>query len=217
MSYNKLYCQDCGKQLGNKAQYNGTKRCLQCNGKYLSITYRGSKTSNFKDGRSLKKYYCIDCGKEISDYRHKRCLSCSDIYLHKIGKLNSKGIYNGNFGKKHPGLNKGRFAGKKCHLYIHGKGYESYPIEFKESLKYSIRIRDSFTCQNEKCNLTEEEHMIIYGKKLDIHHIDYNKQNCKEENLISLCRKCNNLVNKNRIKWIKYFKKIIGEKYARCS
>ena len=37
-----------------------------------------------------------------------------------------------------------------------------------------------------------------FKKILAIHHIDYNKKNNKEENLITLCRSCNVKVNFNR-------------------
>ena len=42
-------------------------------------------------------------------------------------------------------------------------------------------------------------------KGKSVHHIDYNKQNCKENNLITLCLQCNNRVNSNRNYWKEYF------------
>ena len=48
-------------------------------------------------------------------------------------------------------------------------------------------------------------------RKLGIHHIDYNKQNCLETNLTTLCNECNIRVNSNRKYWKEYFKKKIGE------
>ena len=59
--------------------------------------------------------------------------------------------------------------------------------------------------------MTEEEHLMIIGQVLNVHHIDYNKQNCKEENLTSLCRQCNLRVNCNRDYWEKYFNKKFTE------
>ena len=56
--------------------------------------------------------------------------------------------------------------------------------------------------------MTEEEHLIVYGRVLDVHHIDYNKLNCKKSNLITLCKQCNNRANYNRECW----KKIYNEK-----
>ena len=79
-----------------------------------------------------------------------------------------------------------------------------YSFEFDKELKERIRKRDNYICQ--KCLITEEEHLIVYGKLLSIHHIDYNKDNCKEDNLITLCRECNSRVNANRTYWQGYFK-----------
>ena len=90
--------------------------------------------------------------------------------------------------------------------YIHGKGYEPYSIEFSNKLKLEIRKRDNYTCQ--ECGMVEVEHLKIYERVLDIHHIDYNKKNCKKENLLSLCKQCNIRANFNRKYWIKYFRSL---------
>ena len=58
--------------------------------------------------------------------------------------------------------------------------------EFKESIKE----RDNYGCQNSDCWGISE--------KLSIHHIDYDKKNCKPDNLITLCNSCNSRANKNR-------------------
>ena len=58
-------------------------------------------------------------------------------------------------------------------------------------------------CQN--CGMTEEEHLIVKGRVLDIHHIDYNKQNCQKSNLITACQVCNIRANFNRDYWYAYF------------
>lgn len=71
--------------------------------------------------------------------------------------------------------------------------------EFKESIKE----RDNYQCQNPDCWET--------SKILTIHHIDYNKKNCRPENLITLCNSCNSRANFNR-SWHKLFYKIVMEK-----
>ncbi len=55
--------------------------------------------------------------------------------------------------------------------------------------------------------MTEEEHIIVYGKNLEVHHIDYNKQNNNINNLITLCHPCNVRANFNRNYWQEYYKK----------
>jgi len=58
--------------------------------------------------------------------------------------------------------------------------------------------------------MTEEEHLIVFGKVLTIHHIDYNKQNCKENNLITLCGSCNTRANFNRSYWVDFYKQKVS-------
>jgi 5-methylcytosine-specific restriction endonuclease McrA len=84
-----------------------------------------------------------------------------------------------------------------------GIGKEPYSSEFTEELKESIRKRDNYECQN--CGMTEEEHLIVIGYSLCVHHIDYNKHNCKEDNLITLCNGCNVRANYNRKYWQSYY------------
>jgi hypothetical protein len=76
-----------------------------------------------------------------------------------------------------------------------------YPLDWKNSLKESILIRDNYTCQ--VCGRNQNE---LNGrvKKLDVHHIDHNKNNLNPENLITLCKRCHPKTNSNREKWIEY-------------
>lgn len=78
-----------------------------------------------------------------------------------------------------------------------------YPIIFNKRLKDRIRKRDYFVCQ--LCNITEEEHIIVFGKVLCVHHVDYNKDNCNDDNLLTLCHACNIRVNYNRSYWSENF------------
>lgn len=95
---------------------------------------------------------------------------------------------------------KGR-VGSLHHNWQGGKSFEPYPPDFNQQLKDRIRVRDNFICQ--LCGVPELE----CDERLSIHHIDYDKENCKENNLISLCGKCNPKVNFNREYWAKYFQK----------
>ena len=144
----------------------------------------GKNAPNFKDGRCLKKHYCkeLGCNNEISYWN----------FLYGKGRCkpcSSKGARNGN--------------------WINGKGYEPYTKEFTLRLRDQIRERDNYECQGQGCNITQEEHFIMYGRDLEIHHIDHDKQNCKKKNLITLCKQCNIRANFNREYWKEYFNKII--------
>lgn len=85
-----------------------------------------------------------------------------------------------------------------------GSSFFDYPIQFNDKLKLEIRTRDNFQCQN--CSMTEEEHIIVYGQVLHVHHIDYDKKNCKEINLISTCNPCNTRANFNRTYWQEFYR-----------
>ena len=52
-----------------------------------------------------------------------------------------------------------------------------YPWDFRETSKKVIE-RDGFICQNPGCDGTDE--------RLTTHHINYDKQDCRQENLICL-------------------------------
>ena len=92
-----------------------------------------------------------------------------------------------------------------------GIPYENseYPAEFNSILKDKIRERDNHTCQ--MCQITEEEHICITSRRLSVHHINYDKDNCKEENLISLCQQCHLRTNYNREYWENYFTFVIAK------
>ena len=94
----------------------------------------------------------------------------------------------------------GNFCSRNCASWIDGRSFEPYPPNFNRQLKDRIRVRDNFICQ--KCGVPELE----CNQRLTIHHIDYDKKNCEESNLISLCNSCNSKVNTNREYWKGYFK-----------
>ena len=98
---------------------------------------------------------------------------------------------------------------EKSHSWKGGLSYLPYSNKFDENLKEKIRKRDNRKCQ--LCGINEKELFMknrngkIVISRLAIHHIDYNKQNCEDNNLISLCKRCNTLVNFERNKWIDFF------------
>ncbi len=74
-----------------------------------------------------------------------------------------------------------------------GKSFEEYPPEFNNELKARIRARDNNQCQ--LCGIFEDY------KAHDVHHIDYDKENNDDLNLITLCKQHHSATNSNRIKW----------------
>ena len=94
-----------------------------------------------------------------------------------------------------------KHTGKKGNLSSNwqgGKSFELYGLEFNKKLKQKIKERDGYKCQ--ECGVSGMESRLV------CHHIDYNKKNNKEDNLIILCNACNLRVNGNRTKWTEWFK-----------
>jgi hypothetical protein len=96
---------------------------------------------------------------------------------------------------------RGEYDGKNNPNFKHGQGYAPYSSFFNKQLKERVRVRDNFVCQ--LCGVPELE----FYERLSIHHIDYDKNNCGLNNLITLCRNCNCKVNGNRKYWKVYFEK----------
>jgi hypothetical protein len=68
-----------------------------------------------------------------------------------------------------------------------GKSKEPYGFDFTKELKEYIKKKDNYECQ-----------MCFNNKNLVVHHLDYNKKNNKEDNLITLCKYCHGKTNGHR-------------------
>jgi hypothetical protein len=114
--------------------------------------------------------------------------------LSAIRKVIFKGEGNPFYNKKHTEEWK-----KEQSLRKGGTGvpyeFDEYGSEFNDVLKEAIRNRDNRKCRN--CGCDERD---CY-RSLDVHHIDYDKKNCRGNNLISLCPSCHTATNTNREYW----------------
>ena len=81
-----------------------------------------------------------------------------------------------------------------------GKSTEEYSPLFNNKLKEKVSKIYNRTCQ--LCKKPEKKE----GKKLSVHHIDYNKKNNTLDNLIPLCMQCHTTTNRHRAYWESYFK-----------
>jgi hypothetical protein len=82
--------------------------------------------------------------------------------------------------------------------YVHGEHRRPYGSGWTKTLKKRVSDRDGGACR--VCGRTE----IDNGKKLCIHHIDYDKDNMSEGNLITLCKWCHGRMHgkvEERMKW----------------
>jgi len=93
----------------------------------------------------------------------------------------------------------GKCAKEKHYNWQGGISKEPYSQDWSQDLKDAIRKRDNYICQI--CTSKQEDLLT----KLDIHHLDYDKENCNPDNLLSLCHSCHMKTNYHREKWITFF------------
>ena len=150
---------------------------------------------------------CQKCGKNVRNRISKLCRACwckSKPMPPQLGtklsiKIREK-LSLSHLGQK--AWNKG--MGK-------GRQYFYYPSKFSNFLfREEIKKRDNYICQG--CGVTEEEHIIVFGYSLSLHHIDYVKTNIIETNLITVCHACNARANHNKEHWIKFYRNKINFK-----
>ena len=75
-----------------------------------------------------------------------------------------------------------------------------YADSYTKELRTRVHQRDGYICQ--LCG-------VANPKKLQCHHMDYDKMNSDMTNLITLCKYCNLKVNGRKAYWQDYFSKIV--------
>lgn len=198
-------CIKCGKPFNTYPRKNKKREQKYCS---INCCYKYRKKG---DGKPK----CLDCGKPLTNYNTKRCMSCISKYRSGKNSYNWKGgkplcLICGrklsNYGSLVCNECKGEFyIGEKASNWKGGLSFLPYSKDFNKYLKEDIRKRDKYRCQ--LCGLPQEDSIKKWKQKLQVHHIDYDKNNCNYYNLITVCRKCNSKVNFNRHYWATYFYK----------
>jgi len=152
------------------------------------------------------RYQYLPCY-EKSRFCSRKCQHISQAIEFKDGRFD--GENNPSFGRKHTkeSLDKmskslmGKQSLEKHWNWRGGSSFEKYDLNWTRTFKEQIRKRDGYKCQ--VCGVPEME----CTRNLNIHHIDYNKKNMADDNLISLCTSCHFKTNYKREYWIEYFNK----------
>lgn len=180
---NKISNSEKGKKISKEICKKISKSLT---GRQLSKVTR-EKMANSRKGENNNMY-----GKHhTQETRKKMCKAIKKIMTPKHRKELSEIRLNL--------VEKGLCVGENHPNWQGGISFEPYGIEFNNKLKKQARTRDNYTCQ--ECGFNEEQ----LGKKLDVHHIDFNKKNNQLLNLISLCKSCHTQTQFNRQNWINYF------------
>jgi hypothetical protein len=177
-----------------------------------NLTYRPDREDWQKFTGKYYHFYdykekCKNCGEAFLFYKRTKntdpdfcCKSCANksIDNRKSNSITKKGKKRPEHSKwikeyyKNP-ANHPNWKG--------GVSFEPYcQIWSDKEYKESIRERDGHRCLNPECNKK--------SSKLRIHHINYNKKDCRPNNLITVCVSCNSKANYNR-NWHKAWYKAI--------
>lgn len=161
----------------NNVSWTGVKRfrnCTVCNDQFL-----------IKCSNQLNRKYCsINCYKK--DPKRLIELICEICNQKFLSKRKKKTYYVTKFcSRKCADLKHSlRMKGNGNSNYFHGESELPYSGVWRIQDKENIRIRDNYECQ--LCSIKQTDSY----QKLHVHHIDFNKANHSEENLIALCKPC---------------------------
>ncbi len=205
IAWNKGLTKETDKRVRKKAFnqiFREKKKCEICGKPHLNKKFCSVRCMSL-DYKSRVGYWK---GKKISKVSVEKMRETM-LKQYKNGKTTwNKGLTGEEF-KKHYSNGMGGFvlidqAGKNHYNWQGGISFEPYGVEFNNELKEQIRERDRYRCQ--QCFRHQDE----LGRKLDIHHIDFNKKNNDPNNLISLCRNCHAQIQFNKKDWVEYFSKV---------
>jgi 5-methylcytosine-specific restriction endonuclease McrA len=87
-------------------------------------------------------------------------------------------------------------SGEKNPNWRGGTSTEPYPFVWKE-VRQRVIARDGGRCRSPLCWGT--------STRINVHHIDHDKSNCADANLITLCASCNGRANFNRPDWVRLY------------
>jgi len=120
----------------------------------------------------------------------KKCIDCGTL----ISNTSTRCKSCANKGKNNPN-------------WQEGLDKQKYAIGFNRNIRARIRYRDKFTCQ--MCGKKQKRGDRY---KLDVHHIDYNKDNLDTHNLVGLCHPCHLKTNYDRESWKSFFYKLFKKR-----
>lgn len=209
-----------------KFDYQKTCGKQKCKNKLTSYHYHTTKTLkgyNSPNKEHRQKLHDLRIGKQLSEDTKNK------ISRALKGKPKRKSLSKKNLSQEHKEKIRMKLLDRTLPLETKKKmsashqgislkqwtkftSFEPYTSDFNERFKEAIRARDGYCCK--LCNIFKIDHIKLYNKNLPIHHIDYDKTLTIKQNCITLCSRCNSLVNKDREIWTKHFQEMLKKDYG---
>lgn len=155
--------------------------------------------------------------------REYRCTPYKIIDIIKKNRVKIKGAagffrnktYEDRLGVEEAKIAKEKLSNYRGELKGNWKGgisFGEWGLNFTKILRNKVRERDNQSCL--LCNI----HRSKLKRALTVHHVDYIKSNSIEQNCISLCRGCHNIVHTpnldRRGEWTAYFQNRLSKAYG---
>lgn len=231
-----IKCSNCGKAIYKKpSKLKAQKKFFcsrECQAAWQRRNWKGKDSPFWKGGPVKAK--CNYCGKII--FRGRSEVEAGPVYCstecskkRKSEKMTREGNYNWRgpdievscsecgkvlYKRPHQARQEDYFCSSVCmgkwisknrvgensHNWKNGSSSLPYPKDWTEILKEFVRLRDGRKCQ--LCSCSEAENL----RKLAIHHIDRDKENCGLSNLISLCGDCHGEMLSEAESWAGFLK-----------
>lgn len=196
----KVICDTCKVEFNKlpkdirRSKHNFCSKA--CFGKFFT----GNKNPGFNENIALRE--CVVCKQKFRPVKGKKTVLCCSKVCAGIRRRNRSLIpclICGVVVLRYPSnLYQSVYCSRKCASvghsermigegnpnYKHGNSQFPYPLVWSRRLRDDIRARDG-----NMCNICGKQYDAV-GRKLHVHHIDWNKNNNSPNNLITLCHPC---------------------------
>lgn len=203
-----MKCLECEKEMKAITNTHLKQHCMTVNmykEKYNVTSTQDESILQHKRDLRLGKTYLDLFGEEITNsIRKKKSIKTSITLTGRPSPKKGKSL-DEQVGSKRAselklehsirmrGINNPNYIASKQHIY--GPGFSPF-------VKKQVLQRDNYTC----------EYCKTRGGRLDIHHIDYDKENNDMNNLITLCHKHHNWTLHKREYWKEFYAQRMKER-----
>jgi len=205
------------------ASFSQDQRCSICYGT-PKHSYEFIKEQIEKEGYKLlskeyknnKQKLSVECDKGHqwkikwnSFQRGTRCIVCSYIDRGNNQRGKNNPMFGYIYSKKQLKKRSEIMKGNKNPAWKGGISFEPYCQVWKDKdYRKDIKEYYNYQCQNPFC--------LCDSNNLVLHHIDYDKKNCKPDNIIPVCRSSNAKANMDRWFWQEIYEEIVRIKQEKC-